>query len=143
MSDYRIVVTGSRHWAEGPAANLIRNKLALAVDAATTIGMSAHMTAECVTEAEIVIVHGGAPGADSIAGAWAEKRGLRVEVFEALWHTEGNSAGPKRNRRMLDAGAKFVLAFPDGGRGDSPGTWDCIEAAAERGISIAIHPRKP
>jgi hypothetical protein len=48
-----------------------------------------------------VVVHGGARGADSWAGAWAE-RGERVCVrVPAKWVVHGRSAGPIRNAEML------------------------------------------
>lgn len=37
---FRIAVTGSRHRTDGPEANLIRNKLALAVHQVTHLGAS-------------------------------------------------------------------------------------------------------
>lgn len=140
MSDYRIVVTGSRHWVDGEEANIIRNKLALAFDMATELG-NPFMEPLCVTEAEVVFVHGGARGADAIADAWIRKRGHRVEVFPADWAKHGKAAGPIRNAAMLDAGATIVLAFPFGCRATSPGTWNCVEMAARRGLPVAVFPR--
>lgn len=140
MSDFRIVVTGSRDWPDGETGNLIRNKLALAVHAATELGAAPLMSSKCVTREEIVVVQGGAAGVDAIARADAERDGLRVETFAADWERHGKAAGPIRNAEMLDAGAEFVLAFPFGGRSDSPGTWDCVDKAIARGIPVAIFP---
>jgi hypothetical protein len=76
-----------------------------------------------------------------MAKDWAAERQIPVETFEADWATHGKAAGPIRNRKMLDAGADLVLAFPVGNSKTSPGTWDCIEAAAERGIPVRIFPK--
>jgi hypothetical protein len=64
---------------------------------------------------EVVIIHGGATGADSLAGRYAAERGLACEVFEADWKTHGRAAGPNRNARMLSEGKPdAVVAFPGG-----------------------------
>ncbi len=63
------------------------------------------------------LIHGAAPGADSIAEMWADERGVKVERFPADWERYGRAAGPIRNFQMLFHGKPdFVVAFP-GGRG--------------------------
>ena len=47
-----------------------------------------------------LVVHGGASGADTGGAAWAQNRGLSVQVFAADWKALGRAAGPARNRRM-------------------------------------------
>jgi predicted Rossmann-fold nucleotide-binding protein len=77
------------------------------------------------------IVHGAAPGADSLAAEEAALRGLDVEAHPADWAAHGRAAGPIRNQRMLDAGAELVIAFP-GGRG----TADMVRRSREAGIVV-------
>lgn len=64
------------------------------------------------------IIHGGARGADSLAGYWAQQRSIPlINVFPANWDKYGKSAGYIRNQEMLDEGQPdMVIAFP-GGRG--------------------------
>lgn len=143
----RIVVTGSRHWTESPGSNesnIIRNKLTQAVYMSTELTMGFSFHDRVTIEGDVVIVHGGARGADAVADACARESGWRVEVFEADWAVpprKHDRAGPERNARMLDAGANLVLAFPFGDRRTSPGTWNCIDLAAVRGIPIGIFPK--
>lgn len=67
------------------------------------------------------IVCGGALGVDSQCEAWALNHDLPTEVFPAFWLTEGRSAGPKRNQRMIDESKpEFAIIFPGG-----TGTADC------------------
>lgn len=81
---------------------------------------------------ETVIIHGGAPGADSLAGEWADLWSLRSEAFEADWQAHGSAAGPIRNQRMIDDGKPdLVIAFP-GGRG----TADMVRRARAAGIEV-------
>lgn len=79
-----------------------------------------------------VIIHGGARGADSLAGRWAASRGIEVAVYPADWNTHGKRAGPLRNQLMLDDGRPdAVIAFA-GGRG----TADMIRRARAAGLPV-------
>lgn len=51
---------------------------------------------------EVVIVSGGAEGADSLAERYAKERGLPVRIFNAEWEKYGKAAGYKRNSAMHD-----------------------------------------
>ena len=81
------------------------------------------------------LIHGGAKGADEIAGRWARNNKWDVVVVPANWAVHGNAAGPIRNIQMLDMHPDIVLAFWDG---QSKGTKHCIEAARERNIPVDI-----
>lgn len=60
-----------------------------------------------------LVIHGAAHGADSLAGAWAGRRGVPVKAYVAEWQNEGRAAGPIRNKRMLHEGKPdLVIAFP-------------------------------
>jgi UDP-N-acetylmuramoylalanine-D-glutamate ligase len=78
------------------------------------------------------VVHGGAAGADTSAGALAEEHGLPVTVYDTDWEKHGRAAGPIRSQRMLDeANPDLVLAFP-GARG----TADMVRRAKEAGVRV-------
>lgn len=79
-----------------------------------------------------LLIHGGARGADSLAGEWARSRGVACIVYEANWTSQGRSAGPIRNKRMLDEGMPdVVIAFP-GARG----TANMMRQARDRGLEV-------
>jgi hypothetical protein len=79
-----------------------------------------------------VLAHGGAPGADTLAGEYAVRSGWQVHIFPADWKTYGNAAGPIRNQKLLDDFKPDVLvAFP-GGRG----TADMVRRARKREIEV-------
>ena len=64
-----------------------------------------------------LLIEGGAHGADSLAGKWADARGIKRRTYMADWESLGRKAGPIRNKQMLDEGEPdLVIAFP-GGRG--------------------------
>lgn len=84
-----------------------------------------------------VVIHGGAAGADSIAGSAAERSGLTVEVYPADWRAHGKAAGPIRNQRMVDEGKPDrVVAFRM--PGESRGTDDMVRRARAAGIPVTI-----
>lgn len=79
-----------------------------------------------------MIIQGGAKGADEGAKEWAKGSGIKCLEFKADWKTHGKSAGPIRNRKMIEQGKPdFVLAFP-GGRG----TANMIRQAREFNIPV-------
>lgn len=81
---------------------------------------------------EVVIIHGGAAGADKIADEWAMVNWCHIEEYKADWDKYGRSAGPIRNKRMLTEGKPdLVVAFP-GGRG----TMNMIKLAKEAGVEV-------
>ena len=78
------------------------------------------------------IIHGGARGADDLAGQFAALWSLAVEVYPADWDTHGRAAGPIRNKQMLEEGKPdLVIAFPGG-----KGTANMIGQAKEAGIPV-------
>jgi len=83
---------------------------------------------------DLVVIQGGACGADFLAAQWAQARGVPVMSYPAEWHRYGRRAGPVRNQRMLDEGQPdLVLAFP-GGRG----TADMVARAKKAGTPIRL-----
>lgn len=80
------------------------------------------------------IIHGGALGADLLAGRWGHRHGVPVSVFRADWGRDGRAAGPIRNQRMLDEGKpNLVVVFP-GGRG----TADMVARARKARVPILV-----
>jgi len=78
------------------------------------------------------LIHGGASGADTLAGMWAKEWGLTVLVYLADWAKHGPKAGPIRNQDMLERGKPdLVIAFP-GGRG----TADMVRRAKAAGVPV-------
>lgn len=66
-----------------------------------------------------LVIHGGARGADSEGGKWAEARGIPVTVVNAEWGRYGKGAGMRRNRKMVDmlvesGEVSLVVGFPGG-----------------------------
>lgn len=79
------------------------------------------------------IVHGGAPGADSLAGQWARRHSITELCYPADWGRYGKQGGPIRNRQMLlgEPDIELVVAFPLDG---SVGTLHMLRIAKAVGI---------
>jgi D-arabinose 1-dehydrogenase-like Zn-dependent alcohol dehydrogenase len=113
----RILVTGSRDWTD---EDPIRNVLGT-----------------LVANGAKVLIHGAAPGADSIAAKVAKELGMGVIAFPAEWDKWGKSAGPIRNTKMLKEGKPdCVIAFPTEG---SVGTLDMIRKAEKAGVTVWVY----
>lgn len=98
MTGRRVLVCGGRDYAD-------RDRVFAVLDA------------EHARETIACIIHGHAPGADTLADKWARSRRVSINGFRAQWKKHGKAAGPKRNQRMIDDGKpNLVVAFP-GGRG--------------------------
>lgn len=82
-----------------------------------------------------IVITGGAPGADTIAGSIAYRLGIHVATMPALWHVHGKAAGPLRNKAMLRLRPDLVLAFTHG----SAGTQDMIKRARAFGVPVEVH----
>lgn len=81
----------------------------------------------------VLLVQGGARGADRLALAWAKSRGVDYDTVEADWSEYGRAAGPIRNREMLKKyqDRAFVVYFPGGA-----GTKNCVKTAEKLGIPV-------
>lgn len=79
-----------------------------------------------------VVVHGGAEGADMLAGMWAKAHGVPVVQMDALWEYHGKSAGSLRNQSMLDImKPTHCIALPGG-----MGTADMMRRCQRAGIPV-------
>lgn len=87
------------------------------------------------SDKDVTIIHGGARGADTLAGEWAMRFAKDVVVFKADWDKYGKAAGAIRNQQMLDEGKPdMVIAFP-GGRG----TADMVRRAKNTNIPTHVY----
>ena len=122
MEKLRILVCGGRHFDN---YTLLNNALAIVLCAKQTIP-------ECVE-----IVSGHCEGADSLAEKWAENKGASLKIFPADWVRYKKSAGPIRNKQMVDYiscfSDKLVVAFVSP---NSKGTRNTISLAKKNNIPV-------
>jgi hypothetical protein len=114
MSRHYVAVTGGRDYDDAEWVDEIFRVLSL------------------LYGASLRLIHGGAHGADSLAGDAAARYGVRVKVFPADWSQYGKSAGHRRNAEMAaflqqmvaDGHTAQCIAF-DGGAGTSGMMAEC------------------
>ena len=83
--------------------------------------------AEIKSTDEIIILSGGASGADKLGERYARDNNFQIELFLPEWGKYGKSAGPRRNELMAQA-CDYVICFWDG---ISRGTRSMIAYAKE------------
>lgn len=111
----RLLITGSRSWTN-------RRVIEAAI-----------ATATWRDSPNVIVVHGAARGADTLAGEVARERDLLVEEHPADWGRFGKRAGYIRNQEMALLGADVCLAFP---LGESKGTRMMMMLAMMEGIPV-------
>ena len=111
----RILVTGSRDWDD---AKQVSDAL---LDATKDI---------CEP---ITLVSGACPtGADKFAEDYAKLWGWTIERYPADWNTYGRSAGPIRNKVMVESNPDICLAFI---KNNSKGASGTANLARSKGIN--------
>jgi len=90
MADVIVLVTGYRHW----------NDLSKIEAAFNTIDDSS---------ATITLVHGDCSGAYRMAAAVGRTKGWKIIAVPAQWSRYGRSAGPRRNKDMIET---YHLCIP-------------------------------
>lgn len=82
----------------------------------------------------IIIISGGARGADFSGEKYAQDEGFSLEKFPANWNKFGKSAGFKRNEQMAEV-ADALIAFWDG---KSHGTKHMIEIMENKKLLVKV-----
>lgn len=116
----RVLVCGSREWNEPEVVS------------AFVGGFFGEL---CVPGADdLVVIEGGARGADRAAAEFAKRNPatVRLEEYPAKWDEYGKRAGMVRNKQMLDEGKPdVVLAF-----GYGRGTDMMVDLALAAGLPV-------
>ena len=80
---------------------------------------------------DMVLVHGGGPGAGHIAARWAESNAVHQVVFRPDWDAHGRAAPFRRNDQLLKLLPTGLVAFPGAGI-----TENLVDKARELGIPV-------
>jgi len=82
----------------------------------------------------VVIISGGATGAEALGERYARERGLGIRQFLADWKLYGRGAKVIRNTQMIEA-ADHAVFFWDG---KNKGIAEAIERAEAKGIPVEV-----
>ena len=80
---------------------------------------------------DMVLVHGGGPGAEKIAARWAESKGVHQVVCRPDWNTHGRAAPFRRNDQLLKLLPKGLISFPGSGVSEN-----LVDKATQLGIPV-------
>ena len=117
---HRLLVTGSRDWADKNAIEIGLRTVWNSWD----------------NDTDAVLIVGRCPtGADKIAEDIWVSWGLTVEPYPADWKRYGRGAGPIRNKQMLNADPDVCLAFMNQG---SSGTANMAKLAQKAGLPVVL-----
>lgn len=119
MTVTRVLVCGSRTFNNATVLNTVLDGINLTSD--------------------ILIIQGGARGADHLAGEWATAKGVPMLVFAANWNQYGKRAGFIRNSEMLNEGKPDVVwAFVDKPLAESKGTKMMVDIARKASVQCYV-----
>lgn len=89
-----------------------------------------------LTAEDVMIITGGARGADYLGDQLAKSHGTNRSIYPAQWTKHGKSAGYKRNELMAQ-NADMLLAFWNGNKTCS-GTYHMIQIAKQKGLKLVV-----
>ena len=118
MENFKVIIAGSRGFSN---YKLLREKCN-------------EYLREKRKEYNIIIISGGARGADTLGEKYAQDEGFSLEVFQANWNKFGKSAGFRRNEQMAEV-ADALIAFWDG---KSHGTKHMIEIMENKKLLVRV-----
>lgn len=88
---------------------------------------------------KVLIIHGGAKGADTCAAMYAKDRNIETKVFLPDWEKYGKKAGILRNMEMFEYASQFqnrgCVVFWDG---KSRGTKNDIKLSEKYNVPLRI-----
>jgi hypothetical protein len=121
---YKVLICGDRDWVNLRAIDREVRKLV-----------------ELHGSTDLLIIEGGAQGADQTAAFAARERSVHVAEVKVLWGTRHRrSAGPQRNAVMLSLEPDEVFAFHVDIE-HSRGTKHMVRIARKAGIPVTIFER--
>lgn len=125
MNEIRLLIAGSRTFDDFEMLQRITDE-------------ALRMMKQKHPDSSINIISGSATGADSLATIYAKMNIIPYKEFPAKWNLYGKSAGPIRNKEMLDYildGIPYLLTFWDG---ESRGTMNMINIAEKAGVPTTV-----
>lgn len=118
---YKVLICGDRAWHDKSRIDRLINDL-----------ISVH------GKSDLIIIEGGAEGADLLARICATERSVHVAEVRALWQTRHRDAGPQRNKAMLGLDPDEVHAFHEDLK-RSKGTKDMVRISRKAGVKVTVH----
>lgn len=136
-SQFRVLVTGDRHWGHCPKTGATDGQIKKANQQAGVIVKYLDRLKAKYGD-KLFIIEGGAQGADTCARMWAISRSVPFKTYPAEWSRFGRGAGPIRNKQMLQEGTPHLIVAFHAFIPNSRGTKDMVRQAREAGFTDVI-----
>lgn len=125
--EFRVIIAGSRAFTD---YNLLKNKCDF------------YLQRKLLDpNIEVIVISGGASGADTLGEKYAKERNLRIERYNADWKKYGKSAGYRRNKQMAEVG-NALIAFRSG-YAENKGTDNMINVARSEKLLVRVVDEDP
>ena len=118
MDNFKVIIAGSRSFSNYKLLKRVCNKF---------------LRNKRKTH-NVIIVSGGARGADSLGEKYSDEEGFDLEVYPAQWDKYGKRAGFRRNEQMAEI-ADALIAFWDG---KSHGTKHMIDIMNNKNLEVRV-----
>lgn len=120
-----VLITGDRNWSDKKIIQTVLTDFQKVLE-------------EDFSQVITKVINGGCRGADKISTKVCEEMKIPCHEFPANWSL-GKSAGPIRNRQMLDEGNPAVVIAFHSDLSSSKGTKNMILQAKQRGLAVMLH----
>jgi hypothetical protein len=84
---------------------------------------------------ELILLHGGAKGFDSLCESWAKKNKIKTEIYLPQYDLHPPKLAPILRNETIVNNSDYFIAIQ---QNDSKGTQDAINKAIKRGLPIKI-----
>lgn len=121
MSSFRVLVCGSRDYTDRDKLRTVLYQL-----------RAKHGD-------DLLIISGGARGADELAREWAVDARVDHIILYAKWERHKRSAGPQRNKRMLVVGKPHLVVAFSKDFENSVGTANMVKQATRAKVRVERH----
>ena len=139
---FLVLITGDREWGilEGSALERMEDYTeplpSMSFETATLFKALLELKREYGRR--LCIIHGGARGADRLAGTICKRMKIKCKKYLAKWDEYGRAAGVIRNQRMLEKSPDLVCAFHNN-LWESKGTMDMVKRALKKGVLVRLY----
>jgi hypothetical protein len=119
----KVLICGDRDWGDPEPIRRVIKEL--------------KKEAKSAKKGELLIISGGAPGADTLARIIATEEDVHCAEVKALWMTRSRAAGPQRNLIMLGLEPDKVVAFHPN-LAKSRGTAHTVRSSKKASIPVTV-----
>ncbi len=117
--EFNVIICGSREFSD---YELLKEKC------------NYYLSSKISKNKKIIVLSGGARGADTLGEKYAKEMGFTLKTFPAQWSKYGKRAGYLRNKRMAEIGNACIAFLSKDG--ENKGTTMMVNIAMEKHLLV-------